>query len=166
MRRSLKSSVCAAALLAMLPLIQLDIVPTTADAAPIPYVNSPMDTPQNLVNIGISSVNNALPGTAVPVTCSGNTTGTCNGLRFTESVTNLTTTAGGNVSALVTVTDASVAVSSMALCQVNDYTGAGQPGVANITTNAGNLTFVVQNTTASGGAALSATVPVVCFIQN
>lgn len=166
MRRSLKSSACAAALVAMLPAISTEFIPTTALAAPIPYVNSPMDTPQNLVNIGIQSLNGALPGTAVPVTCSGNTTGTCQGLRLTDSVTNLSTTAGGNVSAQVTVTDASVTAASMIQCTVNNYAGAGQPAVANLTANAGNFTFNVQNQAASGGAALSATVPVVCFVQN
>jgi hypothetical protein len=166
MRRSLKSSVCAAALLAALPLMVADFVPTQVSAAPVPYVNSPMDTPQGLVNTAVASVNSGLPGTAVPVTCSGNTTGTCNGLRFTDSVTNLTTTAGGNLSALVTVTDTSVTASSQALCTVENYAGNGTAGVANITDNAGNITFNVQNTTAAGGAALSATVPVVCFIQN
>lgn len=166
MRRSLKSSVCAAALTAGLALAAVELPPTIAISAPVPYVNSPMDTPQNLVNIGIQSLNGALPGTAVPVTCSGNTTGTCNGLRLTDSVTNLTTTAGGNLSALVTVTDSAVNAASMIQCTVNDYAGTGQPGVANVTANVGNFTFVVQNQTASGGAALNATVPVVCFVQN
>jgi hypothetical protein len=166
MRRSLKSSVCAAALTAGLALAMVELPPTIAISAPIPYVNSPMDTPQNLVNLGIQSINTALPGTAGPVTCSGNTTGTCNGLRLTDSVTNLTTTAGGNVSAQVTVTDSSVTASSMIQCTVNNYAGAGQPAVANVTANAGNFTFNVQNQAVSGGAALSATVPVVCFVQN
>lgn len=142
------------------------VLPEQADAGPIPYVNSPMDTPQALVNQAIASMNASNPANGIDVTCSGNTSMTCNGNRIIASVTNLTTNPGGNVSALVTIADSAVTAASDALCQVNDYAGAGQPGVGNVSTTAGNITLVVQNTTVAGGAALNATVPVLCMIYN
>jgi hypothetical protein len=132
-------------------------------AAPIPYVNSPMDTPQGLVNTAITSLNTTQPWAAVPVTCSGTTTATCTGLRFTASVTGLTT-AAGVTSASMAVTDTSVTASSQVICQANGYGGTGNPQPVNVVATASTVTFQVQNTHAS--AALNATVPVVCLVYN
>jgi len=62
-----------AAALAVCSLLLAPMAP--AFAAPIPYINSPMDTPQALVNSAITSMNAGTPGYSVPSTCSGTTTG-------------------------------------------------------------------------------------------
>lgn len=138
-------------------------MPDATEAAPVPYVTVPLDTVNASINTAIASINAGAPGFATPVTCSGNTTGTCNGLRFTESVTNLTT-GHGNLSATVTVTDSFVTASSQPLCEAVGYGGTGTPEPVNVIANAGNLTFAVLNEDPS--AALNATVPVVCLVFN
>src|ERR1700743_1963829 len=87
------------------------LLASTALAAPIPYVNSPMDTPQAMVNQAIQSINAVSTPHKTPVTCSCNTNETCAGLRVTVSVTGLTT-AAGVTSATMTVTDTAVTAAS------------------------------------------------------
>ncbi len=137
-----------------------------ADAAPAAYVNAPLDTVNAAVNVGISNINAQVPALSLRSSCSGNTTGTCTGDRIVMNVTNLTTTAGGNLSAAVTVTDSAVAAASDLQCSVEDYAGNGTPAATLVTANAGNLTLKIQNTAVSGGAALDATVPVFCTVYN
>lgn len=141
-------------------------MPERAEASPAPYVTGPNDVPNVMVNNAISNINNAAADLSTECLTSGNTTGTCNAPRFQDSVTNLTTSAGGNVSALVTVADSLAVTASDVTCHVQNYGGAGQPTVGNVSSSAGNVTFVVQNSTVSGGAALNATVPVYCKVQN
>lgn len=137
---------------------------TTALAAPLPYINTPFDTPQAMVNTAITSINNnGGPAFAYPSTCTGTTTATCTGLKFTVSVTGLTTTAGVT-SASMTVTNASIVASSIVMCQAEGYGGAGNPQSVNVVPTASTLVFQVQNTHAS--AALNATVPIACFVYN
>jgi hypothetical protein len=132
-------------------------------AAPIPYVNVPMDTPNSAANAVVTSLNAVLPSAQYVATCSGTTTATCVGIRFTVSITGLTT-AAGVTSASMVVTDTSVTASSVAVCQASGYGGTGNPQPVNVVPTASTLTFQVQNTHAS--AALNATVPVSCMIYN
>ena len=134
-----------------------------AFANPIPYVNSPVDTPQALANGIIANVNNNLPATQYTSLCSGTTTATCTGLRNLVSITGLTTAAGA-VSAAMTVTNTSVTAASQVNCQVIQYGGTGIPNAVIVTAAAGSYSFEIQNSAAS--AALNATVATVCFVYN
>lgn len=138
-------------------------IPSLALAAPIPYVNTPMDTVQATVNAGLLSVNAGFPSTQPTVACSGTTTATCQGLRIVVSITSLTT-AAGVTSATMTVTDASVVATSQIFCETNGYGGTGNPNAVNVVPGAGSFTYAIQNSHAS--AALNATVPTVCFVYN
>lgn len=150
-----------AAFFAALTMIVAPAVP--AFAAPIPYVNSPMDTPQALVNTAVGNINNSAPQFAYPSTCTGTTTATCTGLKFTVSITSLTT-AAGVTSASMTVTNTSITAASLVQCTAVGYAGAGNPQAVNVVPTASTLVFQVQNTHAS--AALNATVPIACFVYN
>lgn len=149
---------CMAAALA------LACVSAPAFAAPVPYVNSPMDTPQALVNQVVTSINATISDAAGLSTASGTTTSTCSGLRCTVSITGLTTAAAGTSSAAMTVTNPSVAANSQVICAVNGYAGTGVPIATTIIPGAGNYSFTVTNVAASG--ALNATVPVACAITR
>lgn len=148
--------------LATLSLLAAPLAP--AFAAPLPYINSPMDTPQALVNQLITSININQPESNVFNTCSGTTTATCLGLRFQVSITGLSTAAGGTTSAAMVVTDTSITAASQVLCQVNGYSGTGQPVATAIVPAAGSVSVSVTNVAASG--ALSATVPIECLVFN
>lgn len=96
-------------------------------------------------------------------TCSGTTTATCQGQRFTASVTGLTTAAAGVSATAMTVTNASVVSSaSIVVCNVNGYSGTGQPIATNVTPGTGSVSFQVTNVASSGS--LNATVPVACVV--
>ena len=156
MKRFLSTCLAAFAVAASLPAVP-------ALAGPLPYVNAPMSTPQELVNSVVSSINNNFASAAGLVTASGTTTATATGLRIQVSVTGLTT-AAGVTSASMVVTDTAVAANSVVFCQANGYAGAGNPAAVNVVPAAGTLTFAIQNTHAS--AALNATVPVSCTVSN
>lgn len=134
-----------------------------AFAAPLAYINTPMDTINQGLNTVIQEINQGLPSTAYTVACTGTTTSTCQGTRLAVSVTGLTTAAGVTAAAM-TVTDASVVAASQIFCQPNAYAGTGNPIDVNIVPAAGSFTFQVQNTHAT--AALNATVVNVCFVYN
>lgn len=136
---------------------------TAAAAAPLPYINTPMDTIQAGLNTVIANYNTTATTAQYLSTCSGTTTATCTGTRFTVSYTGLTT-AAGVTSALQTVTDTSVTASSQIVCETNGYGGTGNPAAVNIVPGAGSFTYQVQNTHAS--AALNATVPTSCLVFN
>lgn len=155
MKRFLSTVFAAAAILAC------GVQPS--HAAPIPYVNSPLDTPQALVNSVVSTLNTTLPSSQYVSSCTGTTTATCQGLKIAASYTGLTT-AAGVTSAAQTVTDASVTAASVIFCQVNGYGGTGNPAAVNVVPGAGSFTYQVQNTHAS--AALNATVVTTCMIYN
>lgn len=116
-------------------------------------------------NIGIQV---AGKGTGVTVlggstTCTGTTTATCNAQRFTVSITGLTTTAGGNTSAAMVVSNTSVASSSVhVICQVNGYSGTGQPIATAVVPGTNQVSVSVTNVAASGS--LNATVPIFCQV--
>lgn len=135
-----------------------------AFANPLPYINSPMDTPQALVNQLVSSINTSQPEASYISYCTGTTTATCLGIRMQVSITGLTTAAGGVSSANMTVTDTTVVAASQILCQVNGYTGTGQPVATAIVPAAGTFTVAVTNVASSGS--LNATVPIECFVFN
>lgn len=100
---------------------------------------------------------------AARATCSGTTTATCTGQRFTASVTGLTTAAGGTSATAMTVTNTNVvAATSLVVCNVNGYSGTGQPIATNVTPGTGTVSFQVTNIAASGS--LNATVPVACVV--
>jgi len=167
MRRSLlAASVSVAALLSGLGFVS----DFKAEAAPVAPVTVPMDTPNATVNVVVNALNASYPEFQYVQNCTGNTTGNCTpGQRIVESVTNLATTPGGNFSATVTVTDSAVAAASDVYCNVEGYIGNstnGVPTVANITANAGNFTFTIQNTGYGTSGNLSSTVPVHCLILN
>lgn len=156
MRRLIALFVVALALIAA-PL-------SPAFASPLPYVNSPLDTPQALVNQLVTSINNNTPAAAVLSACSGTTTATCTGLRNNVSITGLTTAGAGALSAVMTVTDTSVTTASQVLCQVINYAGTGVPTDVNVIAAAGSYTLQIQNTAAS--AVLNATVVSACLVVN
>lgn len=96
-------------------------------------------------------------------TCSGTTTATCQGQRFTASVTGLSTAAGGVSATAMTVTNATVTSSAViVVCNVNGYSGTGQPIATNVTPGTGSVSFQVTNIASSGS--LNATVPVACVV--
>lgn len=100
---------------------------------------------------------------AARATCSGTTTATCTGQRFTASVTGLSTAAGGTSATAMTVTNTNVvAATSLVVCNVNGYSGTGQPIATNVTPGTGTVSFQVTNIAASGS--LNATVPVACVV--
>jgi hypothetical protein len=136
-----------------------------ATAAPIAYstVNIPADTPQTLPIALIAAINSSGPAFASVVTCTGTTTSTCQGLKIVTSYSGLTT-AAGVTSAAQTVTNASVAATSLVFCQSMGYGGTGNPVVVNVIPGAGSFTYLIENTHAS--AALNATVPVACMVYN
>lgn len=146
---------------AALALIAAPLSP--AFAAPLPYINTPFDTPNGASNAVVGNINAVVPGQNVTTACSGTTTATCTGIRDLVSVTSLTT-AAGVTSATMTVTDTAVTVASQINCFVSNYTGAGNPLAVDVLAAAGSFTFAVQNTHAS--SALNATVPVACFVYN
>lgn len=143
--------------------LAIAVLPVAAAASPVPYVTVPLDTVNASINTAVSSLNSTQPWAAIPVTASGTTTATANGLRSVVSVTGLTT-AAGVTAATMTVTNSSVNASSTIMCQVNGYGGTGNPGVVNVVPGPGSFTFAIQNTHAS--AALNATVPVACMVYN
>lgn len=147
--------------LAILSLLAAPLAP--AFASPLPYINSPMDTPQALVNSLVTSINAVQPEAGYIVFCSGTTTATCTGIRLQVSVTGLTT-AAGVTSATMTVTDTAVTAASQINCFTSNYGGAGNPLAVDVLAAAGSFSFAVQNTHAS--AALNATVPVACYVYN
>lgn len=140
------------------------LIPAIALASPIAYINVPLDTINATVNAAISNINTTQTGAAPLVTASGTTTSTAQGLRLQVSITGLTTAAAGTTSAAMTVTDASVAVNSLVLCNVNIYAGTGVPIVTNIIPAAGSFSFTITNVAASG--VLNATVPASCLVFN
>jgi hypothetical protein len=148
-------------LIALLTALSLFAAPVFA--APLPYVNTPFDTPNGPANAVVGSINTVVPGQNVTTACTGTTTATCQGIRLLVSITSLTT-AAGVTSATMTVTDASVAVASQVNCWTSNYTGAGNPLAVDVLAAAGTFTFAVQNTHAS--SALNATVPVACYVYN
>lgn len=155
MKRRFTGFVAAAAALAFA---------ASAVAAPLPYSNVPLDTVQAAANSVITTVNNSGdPAYGYSATCSGTTTATCTGTRFTVSVTGLST-AAGVTSAAMAVTDTSITAASVVICESLGYGGAGNPRPTNVVATASTATFVIQNTHAS--AALNATVPVACMVYN
>lgn len=144
-------------------LVALLFAAAPAFAAPLAYINSPMDTPQGLVNTAIQEYNKSAPLAQTAATCTGTTTATCQGIRIAASTTGLTTAAGVTATAQ-TVTDASVTAASQIFCQTMGYGGTGNPVAVNVVPGAGSFTYQIQNTHAS--AALNATVVTVCFVYN
>jgi hypothetical protein len=140
----------------------LAFAPAFALAAPLPYINTPMDTINAGLNAVIASYNTTTPAAYVG-SCTGTTTATCVGLRIQPSYTGLTT-AASTLSAAQTVTDTAVTAVSQILCQTTGYAGTGVPVVVNVTPGAGSFTYQIQNV--STGAALNATVVTNCLIFN
>lgn len=144
-------------------IVLLALAPAAAFASPLSYVNTPFDTPQQVANAVISSINSNMASAAPLVTASGTTTATAAGLRTQVSITGLTTAAGVTATAM-TVTNTSVVAASQVFCSANGYAGTGNPVVVNVVPGVGSFTMQVQNTHAS--AALNATVPISCIVFN
>ena len=66
----------------------------SAIAAPLPYLNTPFETPNSAANAVITAYNAAVPGAAYTTACTGTTTATCQGLKIAASYTGLTTRRG------------------------------------------------------------------------
>ena len=129
-----------------------DLVQVTPNAGSPLITSAKMSTLAAYINVGQARA-----------TCSGTTTATCQGVRFTASVTGLTTAAAGNTSAAMTVTNATVVSSAYIVqCQVNGYAGTGQPVVTGVIPGTGNVSFTITNVAASGS--LNATVAVACEV--
>lgn len=141
-----------------------------AVAATIPsFTGSQYSEPSQIlatINALINQLNTSLsPITGSTALCSGTTTATCQGNRFTVSITGLTTAAAGTSSAAMVVTNASVtSVAATVLCNVNIYAGGGMPIATAIIPATGSVSLKVTNVAASG--ALDATVPVACVVYN
>lgn len=159
MRHILRTACAALALCAA----AMFSVPSVALASPLTYYNSPMSSVQDVANAVLTSVNNNIPTASILSTATGTTTATAVGFRNTVSVTGLTT-AASTLSATMTVTNTSAAAASQVFCSTNGYAGTGIPVVVNVVPAAGTYAFNIQNV--STGAALNATVPVVCLIVN
>ena len=84
--------------LAVSALLMLAGVPAApAFAAPLAYINTPMDTINQGLNTVIQEYNAASPSAAYLSTCTGTTTATCVGVRFAASYTGLTTVTQGKL---------------------------------------------------------------------
>jgi hypothetical protein len=114
------------------------------------------------LNLLTKGSGNVKLGIATAATCSGTTTATCQGQRFTVTITGLTT-AASTLSAAMTVTDANVLASTnQVMCQTQGYAGTGIPVAVNIVPGTGSVAFNIQNV--STGAALNANVVVACVV--
>ena len=115
------------------------------------------------ITLSGKGVGRGLLGTSM-VTCTGTTTATCTGQRFTVSVTGLTT-AASTAAAEMVVTNTSIPTSAAnVLCDVNGYAGTGVPIATKINPGTNSVGITIQNV--STGAALNATVPVSCLVIN
>jgi hypothetical protein len=136
-----------------------------ATASPLPYINAPLDTVQAAANAVIASINaNSTPQATLTTCTTATTTATCSGLRFTLSVTGLTTAAGAASSNIVVTDTGFVTTSSQVFCNTGTYAGTGIPNVELVTVAANSITLYVVNSSSS--AALSATVPIFCQVYN
>lgn len=139
-----------------------------ANAGPLPYINNPLDTVQNLINTSISNYNSSQTGGAILCTAATNTTAlnaTCNSLRDDIIVNSLTTATNGATSNAVTVNDTSVTAASQVNCTVNQYASNGIPVAVNVVAAANSFTYQISNISQSG-AALNANVMTACQVYN
>ena len=139
-----------------------------AFASPVPYVTVPLDTVNASINTAVASINSSLAPAATLQTVSGaNGTLVVGGLRFSATITGLTT-AASTAAAQTTITNASVAANSVVQCQVTNYAGTyvtnGIPIVVGVQPAAGSLTFYILNVATAN--ALSGNITVSCMINN
>jgi hypothetical protein len=108
-------------------------------------------------------IGRALLGSSL-VTCSGTTTATCTGQRFQVSITGLTT-AASTAAAEMVVTNTFIPTSAAnVLCNVNGYSGTGNPVATKINPTTNGVGITILNVATSG--ALNATVPIACLVIN
>lgn len=133
-------------------------------AAPIPYLTTPADVPQVMVNQAINNVNTALAPAAQLVTGSFSSNAlTLNGSRFSVTTASLST--GTSATATTqTLTDSSILANTVLVCSISYAGTTGVPVLSNATPAAGSATFVIQNV--STGASLNGTVTINCLAQN
>lgn len=139
-----------------------------AAASPVPYVNVPLDTVNASINTAVASINSSQAPAATLTTVTGaNGTLVVGGLRFSATITGLTTAASTAASA-TTITNASVTASSVVHCGVTNYAGTyvtnGIPIVVGVQPAAGSLTFYVLNVATAN--ALSGNITVSCMVYN
>jgi DNA-directed RNA polymerase len=150
------------------PLVISLAMVAVANAGPMPYINNPLDTVQNLINTSIANYNSGQTGGAILCTSATNTTAlnaTCNSLRDDIIVNSLTTATNGVTTNAVTVNDSAVTAASQINCQVNQYASNGIPAAVNVIPSNGTFTYQISNIS-QGGAALNANVLVACQIFN
>lgn len=155
-------------ILALMATVAVALAPAAAFAAPIPYVNVPLDTVNGAVNTAVASINSSIAPTAVLQTVSGaNGTLVVGGLRFSATITGLTTAASTMASA-TTITNASINASSVVQCAVTNYAGTyatnGIPIVVGVQPGAGTMTFNILNVATAN--ALSGNITVSCMVNN
>lgn len=133
-------------------------------ASPVPYVNSPFSTPNELVNGVVTNVNAALPEAASLVTATATSgAATLNNARGTVTSESLSTAAAAFYT--LTVTNASITAASQVFCTVGLGTATtGTPDCTSTTPAAGSVVFLIQNTAAS--AALNGTIKVGFLVVN
>ena len=154
--------------LALVAMIAAALAPAFAFAAPLPYVTVPLDTVNASINTLVSSINSNLAPAATLQTVSGtNGTLVVGGLRFSATITGLTTAASTMASA-TTITNASINASSVVVCGVTNYAGTyatnGIPIVVGVQPGAGTMTFNILNVATAN--ALSGNITVSCLVNN
>lgn len=153
-------------LAAALAMLALAAFQAPAFAAPLPYINSPLDTPQGLVNSAISSINTSTsfpePAFLQTVTGSGGAS-TCNGLKCAITTESLTTAAGSVYTE--TLTNSAITANSIVMVSVGLASATtGTPSVTSVVPAAGSATIAIKNIHAS--AAFNGTLQVDVLVFN
>lgn len=137
-----------------------------AFAGPLPYYNSPLDTPNSAANAVVSSINGAsgIPTAAVLQTVTGSAgAATLNGVKGIITTESLTTAAGAVYTE--TLTNSAIAANSVVLVEVGNGTNsAGSPALTTVTNAAGSTVIKIQNIHAS--AALNGTLTISFLVIN
>jgi hypothetical protein len=135
-----------------------------AFAAPVAYINTPLDTPQAMINQAIANVNAAVPLAATNLAVTGSAgAATLNGVRGLITTESLTTAAGAVFTE--TLTNASITANSQVYVVVGNGTNAaGSPALTTVTPAAGSVVVKIQNIHASN--ALNGTLTIAFFVVN
>ena len=138
--------------------------PVAALASPIPYVTAPFDTPNQVVNSAIQSINgaNGIPTAALLTAATGSAgASTCNGVKCQITTESLATAASGTYTE--TVTNSAVTAASLVFCSVGTG-GTGSPACASTVSTAGQVVVKIQTT--STAAAFNNTLTINLLVVN
>lgn len=137
---------------------------SSALASPLSYTPVPLDTIQAAVASVYQNLNASLPTAAYLTSATGAAgAATANGLKTQVTTEALSTAAAAFYTE--TITNSSVALNSVVLCNLaNGTNNAGHPALYSATPAAGSLVLSVQNVTGNG--ALNGTLIFSCLIVN